>query len=250
MGKGKKAQPKFLSEKLRLVRRHLNFTQEQMVRYVVPETEDAASDRAAISDYESGRRAPSPLEVFHYAKTVCDLTDYKNFTSDDLIDDARPLPFSTELHERIISDDETKTIASSGEESKIVSGRGEVDSPAEIRRDCEPGKTTFSSLEEMQQNILDNNLAGLENYEQDEPEIDYQRSFYFSSEFLEKFDNFGMRLLLAAPTRLREHYCDASLSIEIAVAAALRDLERMDRANAPSVVVECLREHAAEHFEN
>lgn len=215
MGKGKKTQPKFLSEKLRLVRRHLNFTQEQMVRYVVPKTKDAASERAALSDYESGRRAPSPLEVFHYAKTVCALTDYKNFTSDDLIDDARPLPFTTESHKKVILDGETKTIALAENVSTIVSERSGVDSLVETQRDREPRKTTFSSLEEMQQSILDDYLAGLENNEPDEPEIDYQRSFYFSSEFIENFDNFGMRLLLAAPSRLREHYCDSSLSIEM-----------------------------------
>lgn len=86
--------------------------------------------------------------------------------------------------------------------------------------------------------------------EHDEDEIDYPRRFYFSFEFIEKFDNFMMRLLLATPYRFREHYCDSSLSIEIAVLAALRDLERMDRENVQSVVVECLHEHIADHYEN
>lgn len=40
MGKGKKLQPVMLPAKLGAIRRHLGLTQEQMVRYIVPDTKD------------------------------------------------------------------------------------------------------------------------------------------------------------------------------------------------------------------
>ena len=93
MGKGKKPQPSKLPAKLRLVRKFLEFSQEEMIKFVVPRVEDAAAARAAISDYESGRRAPSNLETLKYAKAVRFLSRYKQFNVEDLTDDARELPF-------------------------------------------------------------------------------------------------------------------------------------------------------------
>lgn len=92
MGQEAKPQPKKIAVKLRAIRRTLNFTQAQMIVCVIPNTIDAAAARAAISEYESGRRAPSLLDAFHYAETVRRLTDCKDFSTDDLIDDARDLP--------------------------------------------------------------------------------------------------------------------------------------------------------------
>ena len=95
MGKAKKPQPSRLSEKLFTVRKFFGISQEEMIKFVIPDVEDAASARAAISDYESGRRAPSILESLNYAITVRLLSRHKQFNVEDLIDDKRELPFST-----------------------------------------------------------------------------------------------------------------------------------------------------------
>lgn len=94
MGKAKKTQPARLPAKLLTIRKFLDFSQEEMVKFVVPDVEDAASARAAISDYEAGRRTPSILENLNYAVAVRLLTRHKNFNVEDLIDDRRNLPFA------------------------------------------------------------------------------------------------------------------------------------------------------------
>lgn len=95
MGKGRKPQPLLMPKKLFEIREFFNFSQEEMVRHIVPNVDNAAATRAAISDYEHGRRTPSPLELLQYAKAVRLLTRYKDFVVDDLIDDNRKLPWKT-----------------------------------------------------------------------------------------------------------------------------------------------------------
>jgi transcriptional regulator with XRE-family HTH domain len=260
MGKGKKLQPVMLPAKLGAIRRHLGLTQEQMVRYIVPDTKDPLSDRAAVSDYESARRTPSPLEVFYYAKAVRDLTVYENFSSDDLLDDACKLPFSPHSKKiaagevplgKINSRQKNKEGTESGKDLMIVGESGGAECSDKETSDSQSlGILTLPGMGSSENSATDFVTELTVAKEHDEDEIDYPRRFYFSFEFIEKFDNFMMRLLLATPYRFREHYCDSSLSIEIAVLAALRDLERMDRENVQSVVVECLHEHIADHYEN
>lgn len=262
MGKGKRAQPRLLPAKLGFVRHHLGFTQEEMVKWAVPATENAASDRAAISDYESGRRFPSPLEVFHYAKAVRDLTVHKDFSSDDLIDDTRELPFSLTDKNAGIADAppgelaarRKKRKADQSSENSILTA--ESDDAGYSARDSS-GNNSLSISAASKRQLSENSAAGssddatVENaYEGEKEKADHPRRFFFSREFLDNFDDFMMRLLLAAPHRFREHYSDSSLSIEIAVMSALRDLERRDRENASSVVIECLHEHIADHYDN
>lgn len=92
MGKRRQKQPVNLSRKLLAIRKYFDFTQEQMVAYVMPEM-DPKTARAALSDFESGRRTPSLLEILNYAKAVRFLTVHKDFNVEILLDDKLALPF-------------------------------------------------------------------------------------------------------------------------------------------------------------
>ena len=59
MGKAR-AKPQLLSEKLRIIRRHLHLTQSKMAQLL-----QLSSRR--VSDYENGRRVPSSETVLAYA---------------------------------------------------------------------------------------------------------------------------------------------------------------------------------------
>lgn len=63
--------------------------QEDLMPHIVPGAE--YSMRAAISDYERGRRVPSLLELLRYVKLVNETTRYR-ITCDTLIDDSLDLP--------------------------------------------------------------------------------------------------------------------------------------------------------------
>lgn len=93
VGKGKIKQPKKLAFKLLSLRELLDLSQEEMVKHVQPGVEDARRARASLTEFEQGRRAPSLLEILHYAKAVRELTPYKAFSAEDLMDDAKPLPW-------------------------------------------------------------------------------------------------------------------------------------------------------------
>ena len=93
MGTNKKQQPERLPEKLLEIRKFLNLTQEAMFKKVNPGKNVSKTGRAIISEFESGRRTPSILELFHYAETIRLETEYENFSSDDISDDRRNLPW-------------------------------------------------------------------------------------------------------------------------------------------------------------
>lgn len=96
MGKSKEKQPEKLPEKLLEIRQFFNFTQEDMVPHIMPEEADnATAARAAISDYEKGRRTPSVLKLYNYAVAVRLFTQYKNFNMEDLVRDDKELPWKT-----------------------------------------------------------------------------------------------------------------------------------------------------------
>jgi predicted transcriptional regulator len=94
MGKGIKKQPQKLPEKLLKIRKFFSFSQEEMIEFVSPENEDRVAARAAISDYERGRRTPSLIETLNYARAVRLFTRHKQFSAEDLIDDRKQLPFA------------------------------------------------------------------------------------------------------------------------------------------------------------
>ena len=128
MGKAKKSQPLKLPEKLLVVRKFFDLSQEEMIEFVIPDVEDAASARAAISDYESGRRAPSILESLNYAITVRLLSRHKQFNVEDLIDDKRELPFSTSASVK----------SRRSEISLLKTPKIKPDKPVEIEETIEP----------------------------------------------------------------------------------------------------------------
>ena len=93
MGKSKQKQPEKLPEKLLEIRQYFNFTQEEMIGYIMPDIENATAARAAISDFEKGRRTPTLIEAYNYAVAVRLLTLFKNFNVEDLINDKKGLPW-------------------------------------------------------------------------------------------------------------------------------------------------------------
>ena len=93
MGKTKEEQPEKLHEKLLEIRQYFTFTQEEMVPYILPKAENATAARAAISDFEKGRRTPSIIKLYNYAVAVRLLSRYKNFNMEDLVRDDKALPW-------------------------------------------------------------------------------------------------------------------------------------------------------------
>lgn len=75
--------PRRLAEKLRQIRVCLNLTQAEMVLIVNPY--ETGKNRARISQYERGKRIPSTVEIFNYAKSV-------GISTDVLLDDELDLP--------------------------------------------------------------------------------------------------------------------------------------------------------------
>lgn len=93
MGKTKEEQPEKLPEKLLEIRHYFTFTQEEMVPYILPKAENATAARAALSDFENGRRTPSIIKLYNYAVAVRLLTRYKSFSMEDLVRDDKDLPW-------------------------------------------------------------------------------------------------------------------------------------------------------------
>ncbi len=75
---------KHLPRKLRLIRRFSGLTQGQILLRINP-LQDTEDNRARISQYESGQRVPSLIEVLNYAKIYGISMDY-------LVDDNLEFP--------------------------------------------------------------------------------------------------------------------------------------------------------------
>ncbi len=80
----KKLVPEKLSEKLEQIRLASDLTQGEMLGIVNP-TEKDQSNRARISQYESGKRTPSIVEFFNYSL-------FARVSMETLADDTRDLP--------------------------------------------------------------------------------------------------------------------------------------------------------------
>lgn len=83
MGRAHRNRPARLGEKLRLIRKHLNLTQEQVVERL--KVEDEALYPASISQYEQGKREPPLLVLLRYARLV-------GVSMEMLVDDEMDLP--------------------------------------------------------------------------------------------------------------------------------------------------------------
>lgn len=93
MGRKKVKQPAELPVKLRKIRQKIGITQVELYGLLYPEkSRSARSNRAHISAYESGSRTPPLLEILAYARILHEKTGIV-ISADDLIDDARELPF-------------------------------------------------------------------------------------------------------------------------------------------------------------
>ena len=91
--RSRETQPQNLPQKLLGIRLYFNFTQIEMVHYVLPKAKNPTAARAALSEWEKGRRTPSLLKLYNYAVTVRLLTRYKKFNMEDLVRDDRNLPW-------------------------------------------------------------------------------------------------------------------------------------------------------------
>ena len=90
MGRKARVQPRDLPTKLKFIRDLLSMTQDEiyieMIHPRKPDEEECRIGRAAISDYENGRRAPSLLDALGYVKLVKRNSKFE-LTVDDLLDD-------------------------------------------------------------------------------------------------------------------------------------------------------------------
>lgn len=83
MGRAHRNRPERLGEKLRLIRKHLNFTQEQLIKQLA--AGDESLYPASISQYEQGKREPPLLVLLRYARLV-------DISMETLVDDELDLP--------------------------------------------------------------------------------------------------------------------------------------------------------------
>jgi transcriptional regulator with XRE-family HTH domain len=83
MGRSRRQSPSRLPSKLREIRLKLNLTQQEMAERLVEVK--AGLQPGHVSEYETGRRQPSLLLVFAYAKEA-------GVPMDFLVDDRQDLP--------------------------------------------------------------------------------------------------------------------------------------------------------------
>jgi DNA-binding XRE family transcriptional regulator len=85
MGRGRRARPKKLQEKVCEIRRKLAITQDEMAHSLVEHGAEKTTHSGYIADFETGKRAPSLLGVLAYSKLV-------GVCADVLLDDEIELP--------------------------------------------------------------------------------------------------------------------------------------------------------------
>jgi hypothetical protein len=85
MGRGKRARPKKLQEKVCEIRRRLAITQEEMAKSLIKHGAEETTHSGYVADFETGKRAPSLLGVLAYAKLI-------GMCADVLLDDEMDLP--------------------------------------------------------------------------------------------------------------------------------------------------------------
>ena len=85
MGRGRRARPKKLQEKLCEIRRRLGITQDEMAKSLIKYGAEQTTHSGYIADFESGKREPSLLGILAYAKSV-------GVCADTLLDDELDFP--------------------------------------------------------------------------------------------------------------------------------------------------------------
>jgi DNA-binding XRE family transcriptional regulator len=85
MGRGRRARPKKLQQKLCEIRRRLDITQEEMAKSLIKHGAEKTIHSGYVADFETGKREPSLLGVLAYAKSV-------GVCADTLLDDELDLP--------------------------------------------------------------------------------------------------------------------------------------------------------------
>jgi DNA-binding XRE family transcriptional regulator len=89
MGRGRRARPKKIQEKVCEIRRKLAITQDEMAVRLIQYGAEETTHSGYIADFETGKRAPSLLGVLAYAKLIGVCADV---LLDDEIDLPRKLP--------------------------------------------------------------------------------------------------------------------------------------------------------------
>lgn len=84
MGRKRRLIPLRLGEKLKAVREHLNLSQSEMLALIKPDEDK--NNRAVISEYERGVKAPGCIGLLSYARLA-------KVSTDVLIDDSLELSF-------------------------------------------------------------------------------------------------------------------------------------------------------------
>lgn len=97
MGNAKRAVPKRLPAKLRLIREALHLSQEQLVEKIKDAGVFGKLDRSYVSGWESGKREPTLEVLLHYSEIA---GVWLNAILDDEVDLPARLPCSR-MHEGI-----------------------------------------------------------------------------------------------------------------------------------------------------
>lgn len=84
-GHGRRLRPRKLKDKLRMIRQHLDVTQEEIVKRLRPLAGGSPIYPGHISEFENGKRELSLLVLLAYARIA-------DMSTDALIDDEMDLP--------------------------------------------------------------------------------------------------------------------------------------------------------------
>lgn len=85
MGRGRRARPKRIQEKVCVIRQKLAITQDELAARLIKHGAEETTHSGYIADFETGKRAPSLLGVLAYAKLI-------GVCADVLLDDEIELP--------------------------------------------------------------------------------------------------------------------------------------------------------------
>ena len=235
MGKYRKTQPTKLAQKLLSIRRYFDFTQEQMIGYVMPDAAPTIA-RAALSDFESGKRVPSLLEILNYAKAARFLTVHKDFNVEILLDDKLALPF------RCFGSNGTQ---SAEKEKPVQSVNLSISSNDKVTALIEPDQAigeSSSTPKMTAQQIARTDEIKLSNLEKVEPVKEKILPVNLSGKTLTKIDDIRLELLKDVPYYWRAQF-DLTQFIEVILGSVAADHCGL---KGKSAVIEEIREMIAE----
>lgn len=234
MGKYRKTQPTELAQKLLSIRRYFDFTQEQMIAYVMPDAAPTIA-RASLSDFESGRRVPSLLEILNYAKAVRFLTVHKDFNVEILLEDKLALPFRCSGSDGTRSAEKEKSVQSANLPKSLNNEMTTTELNQMISETLNPSeKSVLGSIRT--EKVEPNHSSKIERIEKKTLPVNLSQST------LIRIDDIRPDLLKITPYRWRESL-DQSQFIELVLGSVAADYREPE---GKSALIEEIRQMLAE----